>query len=393
MPNGELQSHVHSTTDFYALLSLSTPNPTPSELQRAWRRTALKYHPDKVEASDLVAAEKFHLAQIAFDVLSDTTLKAEYDRARTAREQRARQEALFEGKRRKMKEDLEGRERGGKRVRVDGGMDGEGTTEGQAEKEMRRLAEEGRRMRDLFEAKKAKERDEAAMREKTPERNGHGVSDVTDSTPEAKTPGTSSVRDIDRTVKVRFPLTEETEHLDGAKLQALFTRFGNVENAFLLKAKKKKPLTGVIIFASIVGAHAAILDAAKTDGEPWRSLTSVEWAEGKEPDFLGHAKSRTPATSAGSPPVTPMSKGSGIWKGLDGVAREGGEGLRKVPSFASFKGGLATPGRQGSPSLGEITMIRLRQREAEKRRLEAEIRKADEDAEVDGSGNAAEVVL
>ena len=292
-----------------------------------------------------------------------------------------------------MKEDLEGRERGGKRVRVDNGTEGEGIAEAEAERELKRLAEEGRRMREAFEAKKAREREEVLVKEKTPERNEQGSTEAGIPTPATKTPSTSSVRDIDRTVKVRFPLTEETEHLDGTKLQTLFSRFGNVENAFLLKAKKKKPLTGVIVFASIVGAHAAILDAAKIEGQPWRSFTSVEWAEGREPDFLGNKTPQTPAASESSVPVTPMSKGSGMWKGVNGVAQEGGEGLRKVPSFASFKGGFETPDGKGSPSLGEITMIRLRQREAEKRRLEAEIRKADEEAEVDQSKKAAEVFL
>lgn len=141
MPSDDLKTYATSSTDFYALLGI-TFETSQKDIDRAWRRTALKYHPDKVGA-DPTAKEKFHLAQIGYDLLSDPSSKAIYDNARTARLQRQRQNELFEGRRRQMKDDLEARERGVKRSWDEMGM-GE---EEKLEREIRRLAEDGKRRR------------------------------------------------------------------------------------------------------------------------------------------------------------------------------------------------------------------------------------------------------
>ena len=140
MPLDDLKHYATSDTDFYALLDVSFET-SQKDIDRAWRKTALKYHPDKV-GNDPVAKEKFHLAQIGYDLLSDPASKAIYDNARSARLQRKRQNDLFEGRRRQMKDDLEMRERGVKRPRDEG--DGE---EEKLEREIRRLAEDGARRR------------------------------------------------------------------------------------------------------------------------------------------------------------------------------------------------------------------------------------------------------
>ncbi|PBP27909.1 pre-mRNA-splicing factor cwc23 [Diplocarpon rosae] len=141
MANNDLLKWTTSDVDFYALLGVTFEACSESELRRAYRKTALKYHPDKVGKE--FDPEKYELFQAANDVLSDPELKAKYDNHRNARLQRQRANELFEGKRRQMKEDLEARERGGgasaglKRGREEGGMD----------VEMRKLAEEGRKRR------------------------------------------------------------------------------------------------------------------------------------------------------------------------------------------------------------------------------------------------------
>lgn len=110
MSTADLKQYAASDHDFYALLGV-TFETSESDIHRAYRKTALKYHPDKLGKD--FDPEKFHLLQIANDVLSDPAAKAAYDNARNAREQKKRQHELFEGKRRQMKEDLEMRERGG----------------------------------------------------------------------------------------------------------------------------------------------------------------------------------------------------------------------------------------------------------------------------------------
>jgi DnaJ family protein C protein 17 len=143
MPNEDLLKWTTSEIDFYALLNLDPNTFSPSELRSAYRKTALKYHPDKVGSA--FDPEKYEQFQAANDVLGDAELKAKYDAHRNAREQKKRAADLFEGKRRKMKEDLEMREAGGlgKRRREDGEDDAGAEMQG----EIRRLAEEGRKRR------------------------------------------------------------------------------------------------------------------------------------------------------------------------------------------------------------------------------------------------------
>jgi len=151
MAKEDLMEHATSTVDFYELLGV-TFETSESDIRRAYRKTALKYHPDKLGKD--FDPEKFHLLQIASDVLSDPSAKAAYDNARNARLQKQRQNELFEGKRRQMKEDLEARERGT-------GATGAGGVkrpreESEMEIEIRRLAEEGRRRkREMEERKRA----------------------------------------------------------------------------------------------------------------------------------------------------------------------------------------------------------------------------------------------
>ena len=83
MAKDDLLSHAASDVDFYALLDVSFSS-SASDIRRAYRKTALKYHPDKL--GDAFDPEKFHLLQIANDVLSDETAKAAYDSRRAAKD-------------------------------------------------------------------------------------------------------------------------------------------------------------------------------------------------------------------------------------------------------------------------------------------------------------------
>lgn len=368
----DLKAYATSTIDFYDLLSLPAAF-SQHELDRAWRRTALKYHPDKV-GTDIAAAEKFHLAQIGYDILSDSTVKTLYDNARNAREQKERARKMFEGERKRMREDLESREeRGTKRARE----------EEDFEKELQRLAEDGRRRRRDREAGRRRE----MMAEEAAANDGSRTPPTaTTQTAVPPHPPATSVAELDRSVKVRW-YPSPSIPIDKDRLIALFSRFGKVESAFLMKTKtrrtgplreKKEVATGIAVFASVVGAHTAVEDAKKQAGGEWGCIESVGWAGDREPDFLVEMK------AAESPsPRTPVRKSD---EGLTRSTKLDG-GLRKVPSFASFSpASFRTPKASplgkagGSPSLEEFTMIRLR--EAEKRRLEAEIVQSDQEAGV-----------
>lgn len=64
--------------DYYEILEVEkTAN--AAEIKKAYRKQALKYHPDK-NPGDKDAEEKFKLAAEAYEVLSDDTKRAQYDR-------------------------------------------------------------------------------------------------------------------------------------------------------------------------------------------------------------------------------------------------------------------------------------------------------------------------
>ena len=63
--------------DYYKILGLDK-NATDSEIKKAYRKCAIKYHPDK-NPGDTKAEEKFKEASEAYGILSDKEKKQNYD--------------------------------------------------------------------------------------------------------------------------------------------------------------------------------------------------------------------------------------------------------------------------------------------------------------------------
>ncbi|MCJ1371983.1 hypothetical protein MMC20_003204 [Loxospora ochrophaea] len=405
-PADDLKSHATSTTDFYALLSLPASF-SQSELDRAWRKTALKYHPDKVGPNDVIAKEKFHLAQIGYDVLSDPAVRALYDAGRQARERKERERELMGARRREDREKLERRERMGGVKRPWGETEAGGEEE-RLEREVTRLAEDGRRRREERE----RELRSDALRQREAEAE---ATRPDEQKPTSAAPAPTEVAEIDRTVTVRWTRAGAGSTIDKARLITLLSAFGAVEHATEPKDKPKKKgktlASAAAVYKSVVGAHAAVADWEKQSGEDWDAISYVFWTAKKEPDFLQNhctAPRDTPQEDDSSAPSTPLRNGSSSSSKPDihaflrngngtstpqhphapssanGAAAGPGPGVRKVPSFASFsQTPTASPsfaGRAaavGSPSLEELTMIRLKN--AERRRVEGERRRREED--------------
>jgi molecular chaperone DnaJ len=67
-----------SKADYYEVLGVSR-DVSDQELKSAYRKQALKYHPDR-NPGDHAAEEKFKQASEAYQVLSDADKRAAYDR-------------------------------------------------------------------------------------------------------------------------------------------------------------------------------------------------------------------------------------------------------------------------------------------------------------------------
>src|ERR1700761_1709296 len=216
MATDDLKSQaLNSSQDFYALLDLS-PAATETEIRRAYRKTALKYHPDKVGPSDTEALNKFHILQLAYDVLSDPAVKELYDNARRAKEAKAERDRAFEGRRKAMKDDLEMRERGAaKRKREDM------QAEEDFERELRRLAEDGKRRR--------KEREEALRMEAIEMEDEERKVEEGESVRKEDVNANGEAEHVDRSITLRFPANGQTAGVDREGIISRFERFGPIE--------------------------------------------------------------------------------------------------------------------------------------------------------------------
>ncbi|RMZ76879.1 hypothetical protein DV738_g4658, partial [Chaetothyriales sp. CBS 135597] len=228
--------------DYYELLSISV-SASESEIRRAYRKTSLLYHPDKVANFTPDIAEKFQHVQKALDVLTNADEKQKYDRSREAKLRRKAEHDALESRRRKLKEDLEAGEQRASASADGGNTSSNGGTKRtwtQRDLDIQRIAEENRRKRQA----------------------------------------------ANRSVKIRW--IREGDGLDVDK-ESLLESFpaGEVEDVVVLKDKKrridgreKKVIigTGVVIFTSKSAAKQAVARG------PWDGIQSVSWAAEKEAD-------------------------------------------------------------------------------------------------------------
>ncbi|XP_059621234.1 dnaJ homolog subfamily C member 17 [Phlebotomus argentipes] len=95
--------------DLYGLLCVDT-TASATEIRKAYRKKALDCHPDK-NPDNPKAAELFHELAKALEILSDESARAAYDRVLNARKAAELRNRQLDSKRKKLKADLEERER------------------------------------------------------------------------------------------------------------------------------------------------------------------------------------------------------------------------------------------------------------------------------------------
>ncbi|CAG8631688.1 7130_t:CDS:2 [Funneliformis mosseae] len=99
--------------DLYELLEINY-NSTREEIDKAYRRNAFKYHPDKNINNVEAATKLFHQISIAYETLTDPRKKLEYDNIYKAKIESKKRFEKLDAKRKVMKEELEEREKAAK---------------------------------------------------------------------------------------------------------------------------------------------------------------------------------------------------------------------------------------------------------------------------------------
>ncbi|KAK9774772.1 putative J domain-containing protein [Seiridium cardinale] len=72
---------VDATRNYYADLQV-TPSAPADEVKKQYRKLAMQWHPDRNRGREEEASKKFQVIQAAFEILTDPTLKRQYDEAR-----------------------------------------------------------------------------------------------------------------------------------------------------------------------------------------------------------------------------------------------------------------------------------------------------------------------
>lgn len=238
--------------DLYALLGIES-TATEKQIKKAYRQKALSCHPDK-NPDNPKAAELFHQLSQALEVLTDAAAKAAYDKVRAAKKQAEERNRKLDDKRKKIKLDLEARERQAETVKTE-----EVKVTRTLEEEIARLREEG--SRELQEQQRL-------VREQI-QRETHTHTD--------SPTGCHGSKDVTPKLKLKWKCKKDDASNAGYShecLQNLFQKYGDVLN-ILISSKKKG--SAVVEFASVKAADLAIKNEIGLTGSPLK----ITWLEGQ----------------------------------------------------------------------------------------------------------------
>ncbi|XP_067847284.1 dnaJ homolog subfamily C member 17 [Heptranchias perlo] len=241
--------------DLYSLLEVSE-DATGKEIKKAYRQKALKCHPDK-NPDNPKAVELFHQLSQALEVLTDGTAKAAYDQIRKAKKQAAERTQKLDNKRKKVKLDLEAREREAQlneeeEIKITKSLD----------EVIARLREEG--SRKLEEQQRLIK--EQIMLEREQRLQGSEVR-------------TDSDRNSTPKLKLKWKCKKDDESNGGYShefLLSILQKYGEVLN-LLISSKKKG--SAIVEFSSTKTAELAFKNETGLTNNPLK----ISWLEGPPP--------------------------------------------------------------------------------------------------------------
>ncbi|EIW55739.1 DnaJ-domain-containing protein [Trametes versicolor FP-101664 SS1] len=356
----------------YELLELSI-EASEQEIRTAYRQRSLKVHPDRNRGNP-DAARKFHELYQAQELLLDPLRRMALDAKLRLKEARKARFSQYDNKRKNLVEELEERERAFKKARTE--------TEAQKKERWReneRIMEEGRRLREDREKE---------LQKKEREREELGQSARSELEPPSLGP-------LDTTIRVKYTLTSHPSLTSAASISALLTPFGALDESSIVLSlkpappKKPKRGTALVPFKQIVGAFGAV--GASGRAENGLADIEVDWAEGKEPELIGWLKkmgklgggssgssNQPPTANSGTKAATAQTPLSSDYKATNSPHTQ----APSTSAFASFPSTFpdfnvipqAPTASTDVPGIDYESMTLLRMRQAERERIEREIR-------------------
>ncbi len=221
--------------DLYELLGLPVDADTAA-VKKAYRKRALHCHPDK-NPDNPNAAEEFHRLSDAYEVLTDEATRNAYDNILKARKANELRNRKLDAKRRKLKDDLEAREKAAQEAEnAFETVVSKKTAEERLAEEIERLRKEGsRRLEEEQELMRREIEAEAKKQHRASQHHsGEGVSRL----------------------KLKW---KDRAFYDESKLRMIFEKYGRVKNVVILEAKKKDGrMNGLIEMESSSAAVNAV---------------------------------------------------------------------------------------------------------------------------------------
>lgn len=247
--------------DLYGLLAVES-TATSKEIKKAYRQKALTCHPDK-NPDNPKAADLFHQLSQALEILTDAAARAAYDKICAAKKQAEERNRKLDDKRKKIKLDLEARERQAETHKED-----EVQMTRTLEEEIARLREEGSRQLEeeqrLIREQIQKERD--ALNQQFGEFS-------------QRNPGIERCFKSNVTPKLKLKWKcKKDDEMNGGYTQdiliGLFQKYGDVLNV-IVSSKKKG--SAVVEFATVRAAELAVKNESGLSAYPLK----ISWLEGQ----------------------------------------------------------------------------------------------------------------
>ncbi|OSD07994.1 DnaJ-domain-containing protein [Trametes coccinea BRFM310] len=356
----------------YELLGI-TIEASEQEIRTAYRQRSLKVHPDRNRGNP-DAARKFHELHQAQELLLDPLRRMALDAKLRMKEARKARFSQYDAKRKNLVEELEERERAFKKARTDSE-----TQKRERWRENERIMDEGRRLREERERELLRREQEREELERRAQGAGNDLEPPT-------------VGALDTTVRVKYTLSAHPELTSAASIGALLSRFGAVDDSSIVLSlkpsppKKPKRGTALVPFKQIVGAFGAVCASGLAQNE--LADIEVDWAEGKEPELIGWLKKmgklgRTAdgakATGESKPSATPAQQTHLSADYSSAAPKSQTPSSDAFSSFPSTFPDLDTKPQAPTattevPGLDYESLTLLRMRQAERERLEREIR-------------------